>query len=256
MHRSIIVSSTFRDMHLERDAIHTRVIPTLNAEAAKFGDSVSACDLRWGIDTAGMESVESSKKVLNVCLGEIDRCRPYMIVLLGYRYGWIPSEDLIAQTIKEKEDFSLDSKDISVTALEIEYGALYRIEDIDHTLFYFREIDGSYSGIYQAEDELHREKLSALKSRIQAVPGAHIRTYHIDLEKHEESMHAFSVMVARDLYALMKKEWEIDNALDAYAIDQKRQWEFLEEKNAQFLSRQELLHKCNDVLVQKKQNIL
>ena len=42
-----------------------------------------------------METNEGSKKVLEVCLDEIDRCQPPMVVLLGYRYGWIPDEKLI-----------------------------------------------------------------------------------------------------------------------------------------------------------------
>ena len=60
MHRSIFISSTFQDMHYERDAIHTRIIPAINQEAGMWGDSVSACDLRWGINTADMEDIDKS----------------------------------------------------------------------------------------------------------------------------------------------------------------------------------------------------
>ena len=256
MHRSIFVSSTFRDMHLERDAIHMKIIPALNAEAKKWGDSVSACDLRWGIDTSDMEDTDSSKKVLNVCLGEIDRCRPYMIVLLGYRYGWIPGEELISQTIAEKGGFTLDEKEISVTALEIEYGVLSHLENSSRTLFYFREINGSCSDVFRAEDEFHRQKLEALKDRIRQIPEAHIKTYQLDLSALEQSMLAFSRMVYSDLFSLMQEEWRANSTLDRYAIDQKRQWEYLEEKNAQFLSREVLLRECCSVLTDQGENLL
>ena len=52
---SIFVSSTFRDMQLERDAIRDRVLPRLEELAARHGTTVSIVDLRWGIDTTGID---------------------------------------------------------------------------------------------------------------------------------------------------------------------------------------------------------
>ena len=45
------VSSTFRDMMSERDMLRNSVYPVLNQEVHSFGETVSFCDLRWGIDT-------------------------------------------------------------------------------------------------------------------------------------------------------------------------------------------------------------
>ena len=39
--KSIFVSSTFRDMNLERDIIHSKVEPKLNDIARKYGETVS-----------------------------------------------------------------------------------------------------------------------------------------------------------------------------------------------------------------------
>lgn len=256
MHNTIFISSTFSDMHLERDAIHTSIMPALNAEAKKWGDSVSACDLRWGIDTSGMGDRESSEKVLNVCLGEINRCRPYMIALIGYRYGWIPDEELVSRAIAEAGDFTLDDKEISVTALEIEYGALANVADPAHTLFYFREIDGPFEGIYQSEDDLHRKKLEALKAKILSTPHAHVRTYRVNLQNPEQDMQAFSSMVLNDLKSLMMEEWRANRSLDAYAIDQKRQWAYLEEKNAQLIAREGLAERCRTILTEEHDDLL
>ena len=49
--RTIFVSSTFRDMQQERDAIRDIVAPQMNQEARKHGDFIDFCDLRWGINT-------------------------------------------------------------------------------------------------------------------------------------------------------------------------------------------------------------
>ena len=67
--KHIFVSSTFRDMHEERDIIHEKVLPELNEYALQYGESVSFCDLRWGVDTEELESEEGARKVLSVCPG-------------------------------------------------------------------------------------------------------------------------------------------------------------------------------------------
>lgn len=257
MLRTLFVSSTFRDMHFERDVIHSKVVPAINAISKQYGESVSVCDLRWGIDTSEMTENESAAKVLSVCLNEIDRSRPYMIVILGYRYGWMPGKERIGATIREKEYIQLEDEDISVTALEIEYGSLLDLNMIDHTLFYFREIDGDVDAIYQAEDNLHKKKLDALKKRIQSIPGTHVRSYHVKSgEGIEKSMECFSAMVIEDLQELLIDEWKKIDALDANALDQKKQWDFLNEKNNQFMSRTSISEKCMTALCDEHMDIL
>ena len=49
--QKIFISSTFRDMQVERDVIHTIVIPKLRLIAQKYGEDVEVCDLRWGVNT-------------------------------------------------------------------------------------------------------------------------------------------------------------------------------------------------------------
>lgn len=61
--------------------MHKRVIPELN----EYGESVLLCDLRWGVNTEELDGEEGSKKIVSVCLDEIDLCGPYMLVLLGER---------------------------------------------------------------------------------------------------------------------------------------------------------------------------
>ena len=84
---SVFVSSTFRDMQLERDAIHSTVLPRLRELADAYGTDVSVIDLRWGVDTSGTTEAEQERKVVRACLGEIDRCEPFFLSLVGERYG-------------------------------------------------------------------------------------------------------------------------------------------------------------------------
>lgn len=162
--KTIFVSSTFKDMHYERDAIRDITTPILNEEAKKHGDEVDFCDLRWGINTGDLDTEEGSKKVLDVCLDEIDRSETPMVVLLGYRYGWIPDTGLI-KTAADRKQLELEDLEKSVTALEIEYGALCDERKLKNTLFYFREIEGDAPSDYLAEDRKHEEKILALKNR-------------------------------------------------------------------------------------------
>lgn len=254
--QSIFVSSTFRDMHYERDIIQTKVVPAINAVAAEYGESITAFDLRWGVNTTDMSEESSAKKVLSVCLNEIDRCRPYMIVILGYRYGWIPDSKMLTEAIQGKNNFSLSEENISVTALEIEYGALSDSADIERTLFYFREIEGSCESIYLSEDEEHRKKLEDLKKRIQSIHGSHVKTYYVQYgEKIEESMDFFAKMVTEDICGLMQSEWEKNAQLDEYDLDQIKHKDYLSEKASQFIARDVLLNQCMEIF-QKHNKLL
>ncbi len=85
----VFVSSTFRDMHAERDRLNRFVFPELRSRCAKLGIEFLGIDLRWGV------TAEDSRRrgSLNVCLDEIDRARPFFVGLLGERYGWVPPPD-------------------------------------------------------------------------------------------------------------------------------------------------------------------
>ena len=129
--KSIFVSSTFKDMQAERDMLTYDVLPEITEFARNYGEAISFIDLRWGVDTDKLESDEGAHKVLSVCLDEIERSRPYMIVFLGERYGWIPNKRIVTKAIESKAGQGFmpsDMKDLekSVTALEIEYGALIK----------------------------------------------------------------------------------------------------------------------------------
>lgn len=177
----VFISSTFKDMQFERDKLNTYVVPLINDRISQYGEQTYFGDLRWGVDTSNLSDIESSKKVLDVCLDEIDNCKPYMIVLIGERYGWIPAQELIKEASVTK---GIEIKeDISVTQLEIEYGALLNPDYEGRILFYFRNLDKSTMSEkdrkdYESESEIHKQKLTLLKQKIMEKYPNYVRNYN------------------------------------------------------------------------------
>ena len=231
--KTVFISSTFKDMQAERDAIKKITLPAVNTAARSHNDEFDFCDLRWGVDTAEMETNEGSKKVLEVCLDEIDRCQLPMVVLLGYRYGWIPDEKLIKNAAETKE-MQLEDLQKSVTALEIEYGAFKNCR----TLYYFREIDGQAPEDYQSEDKEHAQKLSALKQLIYEKSGGNIKTYKLKWNgKGFDGTKHFAEMLAEDIKTMLMPEWLENDKLSPLQREMRVHEKFISDKKDVFSAR-------------------
>lgn len=94
----LFISSTFNDMHAERDYLVKKVFPELriwcNARKLRFLD----IDLRWGISEA---DAQENKRVVDVCMQNIDKCSPFFLCLIGQRRGWVPGiGDVNEDTLK------------------------------------------------------------------------------------------------------------------------------------------------------------
>uniref|UniRef100_A0A8C5SGA3 Telomerase protein component 1 n=1 Tax=Laticauda laticaudata TaxID=8630 RepID=A0A8C5SGA3_LATLA len=83
----VFVSSTFRDMHGERDLLIRSVFPELRARAARFCLAIQEIDLRWGIT----EHESQRNKQVELCLSEVSRSDLF-IGILGERYGHVPKK--------------------------------------------------------------------------------------------------------------------------------------------------------------------
>nr|KAF6393970.1 telomerase associated protein 1 [Pipistrellus kuhlii] len=81
----IFISSTFRDMHGERDLLLRSVLPALQARAAPHRIRLHAIDLRWGVT----EEETHRNRQLEVCLGEVENSQLF-VGILGSRYGYVP----------------------------------------------------------------------------------------------------------------------------------------------------------------------
>src|SRR5215831_5548551 len=95
--RPIFISSTFADMQAERDYLRTRIFPELEERLRARRHYLAWVDLRVGVATdAAADEPAREAEVLKQCLAEVKRCRPFLIVLLGDRYGWVPPADRLA----------------------------------------------------------------------------------------------------------------------------------------------------------------
>ena len=75
----VFISSTFRDMHAERDYLVKNVFPELREWAQQWKLYLVDIDLRWGVTAAEAED----GRVLDICLEQIDGSRPFFICMLG-----------------------------------------------------------------------------------------------------------------------------------------------------------------------------
>lgn len=120
----IFISSTFRDMHAERNHLVRFVFPELKERCRKQHIHLIDVDLRWGVSEADAQD----GKALDICLDEVDSCRPYFLGLLGHCYGWVPR-----------------GQEHSITAQEIYHGVLHN--DLpSHVVDLRRIVEGKLEG--------------------------------------------------------------------------------------------------------------
>jgi len=162
----VFISSTFRDMHTERDHLARVVFPELRERMVERELHLVDVDLRWGVT----EEEAEQGKVLEVCLDEIERCRPFFIGILGQRYGWVP--DGIPEDTELENPWLAEYREHSITALEIIHGVVRNPAMANRSYFYFR--DPSYLGDvpaperedFVAESAEAENKLERLKEEI------------------------------------------------------------------------------------------
>ena len=145
----IFISSTFNDMHAERDYLIKEVFPELGEWCEKRKIRLIDVDLRWGVS----EKDSKNNQTIEKCLRHIDKSRPFFVCFLGQRRGWIPEfpDDINENTVKRYPDIcGLEGK--SATEMEIEHALLHPLHmllkdgerdcDASNSLFFFR--DDSY----------------------------------------------------------------------------------------------------------------
>eukprot|EP00026_Physarum_polycephalum_P001372 Phypoly_transcript_01373.p1 GENE.Phypoly_transcript_01373~~Phypoly_transcript_01373.p1 ORF type:complete len:313 (-),score=44.44 Phypoly_transcript_01373:1808-2746(-) len=142
----VFLSSTFVDMHQEREIIMRKVMVALNKYCYQRGVTLTYIDMRWGITS---EMVNNQSLTIVRCLQEVDNSRPYFVCTIGQRYGWhqeqVGKDALLTSTFKTAEqDFAWISnyQTKSVTELEIRSGFLlhpYPSLPKGHSFFYLRD---------------------------------------------------------------------------------------------------------------------
>ena len=136
----VFVSSTFKDMQEERNHLVASVFPVLRDWCLKHGIFFNEVDLRWGIPVGATPALE-------VCLEEVDNCRPFFIGLIGNFWGSLAERDKIGESTDIRYPW-INSEGFvgrSYTELEIQHGVLRNLSesDVARSMFYFR--DSSFS---------------------------------------------------------------------------------------------------------------
>ena len=184
----VFLSSTFNDMHAERDYLVKRVFPELQEWCERRKLRLVDIDLRWGVTEA---DATRNRNVVQVCLRRIDECRPFFLCLLGQRYGWVPGPaDVAEDTFQQFPGLEPWVGRASVTELEIRHAAVAPFhplgpgaEPAARAFFYFR--DPSYLNDLPDEPAPLREvyadrtdeALRKLKAETVPATGRPIRVY-------------------------------------------------------------------------------
>ncbi|NQT15821.1 MAG: DUF4062 domain-containing protein, partial [Planctomycetes bacterium] len=136
----VFISSTFRDMHAERDYLVKVTFPRLRQWCEERRLHLVDIDLRWGVT----KEEADNGKAIDICLEEIDGSRPFFVCVLGVRYGWVPDE------LPPEEAYRFHGMQgethLSITHLEIVHATQEPVPTLDgkvqppsrHAFFYFR----------------------------------------------------------------------------------------------------------------------
>jgi len=163
----VFISSTFLDMHGERDILTRIVFPELKERAKQRRINIYEVDLRWGVT----EEESQSGKAIELCLAEVERCKPFFIGILGDRYGWSPETYEVPDT-PQYHWLTNYPKGRSVTELEMQLAALSNPAGARGTFFYFRDnqflqdIPETLIRSFQDDDVASKQKMVDLKNRI------------------------------------------------------------------------------------------
>jgi tetratricopeptide (TPR) repeat protein len=248
--RPVFISSTFLDMQAERDHLRTHVFPALEEKLRERRHFIEWVDLRLGV--AEVDESVHELQVLKVCLAEVKRCRPFLIVLLGDRYGWIPPPDRLStmQAAAAEEGFIGSVAGRSVTELELEFGILSDSARATRAFFFVREplpyeamttdVAARYSDAYATDIGAaeRARNIRELKRRIESRFPTRVVPYRASWDNERQrviGLDAFGRIVLEHVWAELAdetaealKEVEISwqqaegNALDDFMEDRAR----------------------------------
>ncbi|XP_066579076.1 telomerase protein component 1 isoform X2 [Amia ocellicauda] len=163
----VFISSTFRDMHGERDMLVRSVFPELRRRAAPHCLCVQEVELHWGVS----EEESSRHRMVELCLSEV--CRSQLFVgILGERYGLVPTERSLPE-LPQYDWLKRAHPGLSVTELEIlQFKEMYP-DTANGRMFFFlrspdmiRSVPVSWRAEFAAESGEAESKMADLKRRV------------------------------------------------------------------------------------------
>jgi hypothetical protein len=244
----VFISSTFSDMHAERDHLARFVFPELRERCAAIGVHVIDVDLRWGVT----EEQVKQNRVVEICLDEIDNCRPFFIGLLGERFGMASAN----YEVPDQSKFAWVNgfRHQSLTALEIRHAILNNLNTNMRASFYFRDlrnledIPADMRKDFLPASPTEKKRINELKKEIRR-SGVPVETYHCNYD-HVESdrkvrfkgLESFGEKVLENLWQAIREEFSNEwTRIDTVGEENFYQEIFAEESAMGFIGRHEVL---------------
>lgn len=231
----IFISSTFVDMHAERDNLSRDVYLRLKERCMKKHLHVQFVDLRWGISQEQAESGET----IDILLDEIAKCDIF-ISLLGERYGSTPN--IIPERILQ-ENWAKGHSSSSFTALEI----LHKLHSKSSAkaFFYFRDpsfiakIPETEKENYLPESPEAEQKLIALKESIRDSGYKVMENYPCDFDgKQIVGLEEFGNQVLEDLWDAISELYpEEEIEFDPISAEREMHDQFAHERSYLYVKR-------------------
>ncbi|CAK6973113.1 LOW QUALITY PROTEIN: telomerase protein component 1 [Scomber scombrus] len=208
----VFISSTFRDMHAERDFLVRSVFPELRRRAAQHCLHLQEVELRWGV------TEEESGRATELCLSEV--CRSQMLVgILGERYGLVPPTPVLPD-LPQYSWLASAPAGLSITEMEIrQFEALYPDTASSQMFCYFRDpniinsVPVAWRSDFAPESQDTQSKMDALKRRIQASGVKVTENYPcewggvVDKKPYLKNLEDFGKAVLEDLWTAVVKQF-------------------------------------------------
>ncbi|XP_030629420.1 telomerase protein component 1 [Chanos chanos] len=161
----VFISSTFRDMHAERDILVRSVFPELRRRAAPHCLYLQEVELRWGI------TEEETSRTVELCLSEV--CRSQVLLgILGERYGLVPPRPSLPD-LPQYSWLESAPSGLSITEMEIrQFEALFPDSAQSRMFFYFRSphlsksVPVAWRADFASESKEAEAKMDNLKKRL------------------------------------------------------------------------------------------
>ena len=210
----LFISSTFRDMHGERDLLMRSVLPALQARVFPHRISLHAIDLRWGIT----EEETRRNRQLEVCLGEVENSQLF-VGILGSRYGYIPP----SYDLPDHPHFHWTHEypsGRSVTEMEVMQflNRGQRSQPSAQALIYFRDPDflssvpDAWKPDFISESEEAAHRVSELKRYLHEQKEVTCRSYSCEWggvaagRPYTGGLEEFGQLVLQDVWSMIQKQ--------------------------------------------------
>jgi hypothetical protein len=191
----VFVSSTFRDMHAERDHLVTVVFPELRERIEQLGMTFFDIDLRWGVP--GKDVNGETANSWEYCKQWIERVEPFFVCVLGQRYGWVPDPEQFKDADEVRQQH-LENR--SITDMEVRYAVLQtRLKR--RSFFYLRATAAPDASTDFVDPPPLLQKVERLKHEVRAC-GRPVREYRCSWTGSGfAGMEEFGCQVLEDLWS-------------------------------------------------------